>query len=150
MTNKDLVRLFFKSGYYDNNYEETLKILAEDYYDHSPAVSRSNTSAIYILKIVQDCFPDMRVAILDLIEENNKVACRLSFTATHTKEYMGIAPTGKQISWEAIEIFKIQDGKISESWGYWPDEQIYASLKKAQNDVAMDIIKMHGNQEKAI
>lgn len=145
MTNKDLVRLFFKSGYYDNNYEDTLKILADDYYDHSPAISRSNKDAIFILKIVQEHFPDMKVEILDLIEENNKVVCRLKFTATHVKEYMGIAPTGKQISWEAIEIFKIENGKISESWGYWPDKQIYDTLIALQEE-SVDIMQIHAQQ----
>ncbi len=142
MTNKDLVRLFFKSGYYDNNYEETLMILAEDYYNHhSQAVTNSNQQAIDILKVVQESFPDMKVSILDLIEENNKVVCRLNFTATHNHTYMGIEPSGVQVSWEAIQIFKIENGKISESWGYWPDQQIYETLQKALSEVSSTDVK---------
>ena len=132
MTNKDLVRLFFKSGYYDNNYEETSKILSDNYYNHhKEAATTSNEQAIFLLKVVQDSFPDMKVSILDLIEENDKVVCRLNFTATHNHTYMGIEPSGMQVSWEAIQIFKIVDGKIAESWGYWPDQQIYETLQKA-------------------
>ena len=37
-------------------------------------------------------------------------------TATHKGEYRGLAPTGKRITWEAISIWRIVDGKIMEMW----------------------------------
>lgn len=42
---------------------------------------------------------------------------------------MGIAATGKKISFEALENFKVVDGKIVESWGYWPDKEIEEKLR---------------------
>ena len=129
LTNKEIVRLFFLKGYNENDYEETAKLLADNYYDHSPAAARCPSDAINILKIVQDSFPDMKVEIIDLIEENNKVVGRFKFTASHIKEYMGIAPSGRKIHWEAIEIFRIDRGKIVKSWGYWPDSDILKELK---------------------
>ncbi len=42
---------------------------------------------------------------------------------------MGIAATGRSISFEALENFKVVNGKIVESWGYWPDKEIEALLK---------------------
>ena len=35
----------------------------------------------------------------------------------------------KHISFEALENFKVVDGKIVESWGYWPDKEIEAKLR---------------------
>ena len=129
MTNKQVVIDFFTKGYNENDYDSVEKLLFEDYYDHSPACARSSADAINILKIVQDSFPDMKVEIIDLIEENNKVVGRFKFTASHIKEYMGIAPSGRKIHWEAIEIFRVDRGKIVESWGYWPDSDILKELK---------------------
>ena len=66
----------------------------------------------------------MSIDILDLVEENNKVVIRIRFAATYSAEIYGIPATGKRISFEALEIFKLKNGLIVESWGYWPDMQI--------------------------
>ena len=34
-----------------------------------------------------------------------------------------------KISFEALENFKVVNGKIVESWGYWPDREIENKLK---------------------
>ena len=72
---------------------------------------------------------DYVVEILDLIEEKDKVAVRACFTGTHSAELCGVSATGKKISFEALEIFRVENGKIAESWGYWPDMQIQELLK---------------------
>jgi len=38
----------------------------------------------------------------------------LKGTGTHKGEYRGLAPTGKKITWEAISIYRIVDGKVAE------------------------------------
>lgn len=135
MNNKEIVKRFFLKGYNDNDYNEVIKLLSKDYYDHSPAAARSDEEAIGILKIVESNFPDMKVEIIDLIEEDNKVVGRFKFTATHSTEYMGVKPTNKKIQWEAIEIFRIENKKIVESWGYWPDDEIRSKLQNINDNL---------------
>ena len=98
--------------------------MTEDYYDHSPAVARSNSDAINILKWVPTVFSNVTIQVLDLTCEKDMVAIRILFKVVHTGEYNGIPPTGKTISYEALENFKIVNGKIVESWGYGTDKQI--------------------------
>jgi steroid delta-isomerase-like uncharacterized protein len=62
-------------------------------------------------------FPDLHVTVEDLIEEGDKVVGRNSITGTHQGEYMGLAPTGKSITYNEIFIFRIADGRIVETWG---------------------------------
>lgn len=128
MNNKQVVTDFIEKGYNENDYEEVTKLLCENYYDHSPAGARSPSDAVNILKIVEKTFSNMNVKIIDLIEEGCKVVGRFNFSAIHTGEYMGVKATNKRIEWEAIEIFCIENGKIIESWGYWPDEEIKNKL----------------------
>jgi steroid delta-isomerase-like uncharacterized protein len=61
-------------------------------------------------------FRDLHVAIDELIAEGDKVFCRSTMTGTHDGEYKGIPPTGRNISAESAEVFRIVDGKIA---GYW-------------------------------
>jgi steroid delta-isomerase-like uncharacterized protein len=62
-------------------------------------------------------YPDLHVAVEDLIAEGDKVVCRNVVTGTHQGEYMGIPPTGKPVTYNEIFIFRFEDGRIAETWG---------------------------------
>lgn len=129
MTNKEIVEGFFIESYQKHNYDFALEYISAYYIDHSPANARSNKDAVKILKEVENMFSNMQVEILDIFEEKGMVASRIKYTGIHTGNCMGIAPTGKTINFEALENFKVEDGKIVESWGYWPDSYIQNFLK---------------------
>ena len=61
-------------------------------------------------------FPDVVSTIEDLIAEGDKVVARWRSRATHRGEYMGIAPTGKEVEFMGISVYRIEAGKIAESW----------------------------------
>ena len=61
-------------------------------------------------------FPDFHVAIEDMVAEGDKVWVRVTFTGTHTGEYLGFAPTGKKISYKSVTIKRVVDGKMVEGW----------------------------------
>jgi steroid delta-isomerase-like uncharacterized protein len=62
-------------------------------------------------------FPDLHVAVEDLIAEGDKVVARNTVTGTHQGEYMGLPPTGKSITYNEIFIVRLADGRIAETWG---------------------------------
>jgi predicted ester cyclase len=61
-------------------------------------------------------FPDVVSTIEDLIAEGDKVVARWSSRATHQGEYMDILPTGKEVEFTGISFYRIEGGKIAESW----------------------------------
>ena len=130
MDNREIVVRFFIEGYTNKNYEFIMQCVSEDYYDHSPAGARSNADAVGILKIVAGQFSDLKVTVLDAFADGDMVATRVLYEGVHTGECMGVAPTGKKITFEALENFKVQSGRIVESWGYWPDKEIEEKLTR--------------------
>ena len=131
-TNKELVIGFFLEGYVHHNYDFLMEHMAANYFDNSPCAARTNLECVNVLKSTEQIFPDMQVDILDLIEEHERIAVQARFTGTHSAELCGVPATGKKISFEALEIFRVKNGKIVESWGYWPDMQILELLTKTQ------------------
>ena len=126
---KEIVVNFFEDGYTHHNYDYIMTCVAEDYIDNSPAAARSNADAVGILKIVAGQFSNMTVKVLDVFAEGGMVATRILYDGIHTGNCMGIPATGKHITFEALENFKVENGKITESWGYWPDKEIEQKLK---------------------
>lgn len=126
---KDIVVKFFEDGYTNLNYDFVMTCMAENYIDNSPAGARSNADAVGILKIVAGQFSNLSVKVLDVFAEGGMVATRVLYDGIHTGTCMGIPATGKRITFEALENFKVENGKITESWGYWPDKEIEQKLK---------------------
>ena len=62
-------------------------------------------------------FPDLHIAVDDLIEEGDKMVARNTVTGTHRGEYMGVPPTGKLIKYNEIFVLRFVNGRIAETGG---------------------------------
>lgn len=127
-TNKEIVTQFFLDGYVNLNFDNLLTLMADTYLDHSPCHATSNRECIEVLKNTARIFSNMHVEICDLIEEDDKVMARVLFSCKHTGTAYDIPATQANVKFEALEVFRIKDGQIVESWGYWPDSLIKAQL----------------------
>jgi predicted ester cyclase len=72
-------------------------------------------------------YPDLRVTVEDLIEEGDKVVARNTVTGTHQGEYLGIAPTGRSVTYKEIFICRFVNGRIAEIWGV---VDVFSQLKQ--------------------
>jgi steroid delta-isomerase-like uncharacterized protein len=61
-------------------------------------------------------FPDVTSTVEDLIAEEEKVVARWRSRATHRGEYLGIPPSGKEVEFTGISVYRIEEDKIAESW----------------------------------
>jgi len=75
-----------------------------------------------------DAFAKSTVQILMQIAEGDLVATRWEFTVTHTGDFMGVAPTGKEITWTGVQIDRFANGKIVESWVDWDKHRFFQGL----------------------
>ena len=63
-----------------------------------------------------------------MVAEGDKVVLRYTGVATDTGGYMGRPPTGKVTRTEGMQIFRIADGKIAESWAHRDDLGVLRQL----------------------
>jgi predicted ester cyclase len=64
----------------------------------------------------RSAFPDMNVVVEDVLRDGDKTAVRLSFTATHAGDGLGIAPTGRAVHSTGIILLRWRDGQVVEAW----------------------------------
>ncbi len=62
-------------------------------------------------------YPDIHLTVHDVIAEGDKVVARNTVTGTHQGEFMGVAPTGKSVTYDEIFIFRFANGRVVETWG---------------------------------
>jgi predicted ester cyclase len=51
-----------------------------------------------------------------MVAVGDKVAVRYVVEATHEGNLLGIAPTGRPVRWDAVDIYRLADGMIVEEW----------------------------------
>ena len=61
-------------------------------------------------------FPDGHRTIDDVMAAGDKVALRWTWSGTHQGLFMGLLPTGKQVSATGTTVYRLEEGKIVESW----------------------------------
>ena len=116
--NKTIVRRFieeFQNGGTESAAEE---LLAADFVDHTPfpGVSPDREGVKRLFAALRQAFPDLRAKIHDQLAEKERVATRMTFRGTHRGEFLGIAPTGRSVSFDVIDVVRIADGRIAEHW----------------------------------
>jgi predicted ester cyclase len=60
-------------------------------------------------------FPDYHGASETQVAEGDMVANRFVFYGTHQGEFMGVAPTGREVTFRGLSLDRVVDGKIVES-----------------------------------
>lgn len=68
------------------------------------------------IAVAEAAFPRYEMIAEDMIAEGDKVVVRATIHAVHKGDYMGIPPTGKQVSMPFIIIYRVANSKIVEHW----------------------------------
>jgi predicted ester cyclase len=89
------------------------EFVASDLLDHGHKL-RSLEEYKKFVTMVGKGFPDYYETIEDIISEGDRVWVRYKFTGTHTGEYRRLAPTGKNVTFTAVAVWRIVEGKIIE------------------------------------
>ncbi|MGC4938207.1 ester cyclase [Kribbella sp. DT2] len=88
--------------------------------DHTPQPGAGDDKAgvkgLYVA--LRAAFPDFTPEIhFQIVAEDNLVTTYKTYHGTHQGEFLGIAPTGKRISFYSVDVIKVVDGKITDHWG---------------------------------
>ena len=70
-----------------------------------------------LITMLRTGFPDLQVAVNDLVSQGDKVWARATFTGTHKGLFQNIPPTGKRVAFEAMDIVRFSGGRAAEHWG---------------------------------
>jgi steroid delta-isomerase-like uncharacterized protein len=122
--NTALVRRWTQELWGEGNLAVADEIVATDYVRHDPgapiAVQGPEDVKRHVI-MLRAMLPDLTLQIEDVVAEGDRVVLRYTGVATDTGGYMGQPPTGNVTRTAAMQIFRIADGKIAESWALRDD-----------------------------
>jgi predicted ester cyclase len=144
--NKAIVRHFFEAqGRGDLDAME--EMLALDFVDHSLLPGQEPGRESYLQGFAEDwaVFSNIRLTVEDQVAEGDKVVTKVTVRSIHDRgEFMGVAPTGKEVTFTNIFIHRISGGKIVEEWSEGTDvlearEQLLEQAIRARERVEQDL-----------
>ncbi|HVN22668.1 MAG TPA: ester cyclase [Syntrophorhabdales bacterium] len=120
---KAIVRRYFEEVLDKRKIELLGDLFAADCIIHRPEMAepiKGIEAFRQVLARILDVYSGFSTTIHDLIEEDDRVACRLSHKAVNRGEWASRigrhAVAGKEVAWQAIAIFRFEEGKIAEEW----------------------------------
>jgi predicted ester cyclase len=115
--NKALTQRLFSEEFNEGNTAVAEEIVAADYIDHSaiPAPAPGPEGFRKRVEMLRAAFAP-RITFGEFLAEGDLVAFSWSMSGIHQGVFAGVAPTGKSITVNGINIERFQDGKIVEHW----------------------------------
>lgn len=116
--NKALVRQVLEQIWHAGNLAAVDDLFTADYANHNPATPevRDRTGYQAWASALRAAMPDVRIEVAELIAEGDRVVKRFTTHGTQTGELLGIPPTGKQVAFTGITIYRIVGGQVAECW----------------------------------
>jgi len=124
LDNEELVRSWHEEGINLQQPDLALEICTDDFQFHfafiTPDYPKGAAALRHWLIATFDYFPDFSIQINDLVSDGEKVAFRAIIKATQRGKIFGVEPSGKKLTWGAMGIVRVENGKMAEFW-WMPD-----------------------------
>lgn len=130
--NKLVVRRFNKEVIEEGNIKIFKELMDTAFVNHSAPIGADNGPAGMINtfnNLLRPALPDLKVTIYEQVAEGDLVTTRKNISGTHRGTLMGLAPTGRKVSIDVIDIVRIKNGKYYEHWGINTLPAVLAQLK---------------------
>ncbi|HUY27600.1 MAG TPA: ester cyclase [Candidatus Binataceae bacterium] len=120
---KAVVRRFVEQVQDQHRLDLVDELFDPEYIDHAtpggmpPAAAKHPVDGFkQFFSGILSAFPDLRVTLEDQIAEGDKVVTRKRFRGIHSDPFWGVAPSGKRLELEVIDIFRVKKGRLAEHW----------------------------------
>jgi predicted ester cyclase len=94
-------------------------VLGDDFVDRTSAPGQREGAEGFVgdkLAVLRAAFPDLVLTVEDELVEGDRIAWRWTLRATNTGSFAGLAPTGKPVVFQGLNIERLADGRIVEHW----------------------------------
>lgn len=115
------------------NLDAVDELLADDYVHHTPppGMEPDREGFKAFVAAAHAGLHNLTLTTDEIIVQGNKVAQRWTNTAVHNGEFMGVPPTGNQVTFSGISIYTVRDGQIIEDWTHFDSMGLMQQLGAA-------------------
>jgi predicted ester cyclase len=119
--NKRIGRLVLEQMWGKGRLELADQLYSDRYVDHvgrgpEPVEVKGVAGIKQAVSAFRHAFPDLTYTVEFQVAEGEMIVSRFSARGTHRGTFLGLAPTGRVVTYSGIDINRVRDGRIIESW----------------------------------
>jgi steroid delta-isomerase-like uncharacterized protein len=129
--NKALARRIWDEVFNDRNLALADELISPDGVNHEvgPGMpARGPDSLKAAVTWLTAAFPDLHMAIDEVLAEGDKVVLQTTMSGTHRGVFMGIPPTNRRFAHRHVHVVRIPDGSVVEHWAVRDDMAMLQQL----------------------
>jgi len=120
--NIEVVRNWIDQAWSRGNLAVADDLLAEEFVLHDPVAGREvvgRDAERALIAGLRQAIPDLAFTIDDLVVDGDNVTIRWIAEGTHGGELLGFAGTGRALAIRGVDMYRLEEGRITESWTFW-------------------------------
>ena len=134
--NKKVVREFYTEVFQKKDLSAVDRFMQDDYIQHNPDTRQGKVGFVDFHKGFFAAVPDFRATINRMVAEDDLVFVYNTITGTHSGEgFLGYPPTGNKINFDAVDMFRLRDGKLCEHWDVADTRALFTQVGAITNKV---------------
>jgi len=119
---QSLIQRWVADVWNSGNFEQVSMVVTPDFVYYSPVFVdglRGLDAFREYVASVREGIPDFRQTLIgDFIGTGDQIAVRWNVCGSQTGDFLGVAPTGKQITFEGVDLYRFSDEQIAEIRSY--------------------------------
>lgn len=101
----------------EQDWDLLVSLHTDDWIEHNQPEGMNDLEGLHMtFNVFTSAFPDLRFKPVNIISDGNNVSSQYEITATHTGDFMGMAPTGRKVKFRGITQLRMEKGLCAEAW----------------------------------
>jgi predicted SnoaL-like aldol condensation-catalyzing enzyme len=115
-SNKKVIGTFAEAVFVKKDLTAVDRYMRADYIQHNPLVKQGASGFKEFFSAWFASVPNWNYTLKKLVAEGNEVWVYGTYAGTLKEDWLGIPAAGQAYAFDAVDIFRIQDGKLAEHW----------------------------------
>ncbi len=129
--NKGIIRTFCADAFVNHDLSRLSQYMREDYIQHNPDCPQGKAGFVEFFQQIFQAVPDFKYSIKKMAAEGDLVWMYSGVSGTHTGGgWLNLPASGNKLDFDAVDIFRIQDGMIAEHWDVADTYRLFSQIGK--------------------
>lgn len=114
--NKKIIGAFAESVFVKKDLSAVDRYMRSDYIQHNPLVKQGASGFKEFFSAWFASVPDWRYSLKKIVADESEVWVYGTYAGTLEKEWLGVSASGQKYAFDAVDIFRLEEGKLAEHW----------------------------------
>lgn len=115
-SNLSLMSEFAQQVFVNKELSNLSAYMHEDYIQHNPFVAQGSEGFKTFFNNWFTAIPDFNYELKNIIANEDFIWVYGSYSGTHSNEWLGIPASHAEYQFDAVDIFRVENGKLAEHW----------------------------------